>query len=167
VPEGSRPLRFSGREAKTVLRFSHARDEGGFSLIELLVVILIIGILAAIALPSFLSQHNKAFGAQAEEMARSEATAMEAYATGHEGSFTGATLAALHTIEPTIPTTTSGTNTHPKGEPEEVSGTSYRVAVVAEAAGTEFVVKRKPNGESEYTCSPANITNGCPSSGEW
>jgi prepilin-type N-terminal cleavage/methylation domain-containing protein len=142
-------------------------NEGGFTLIELLVVILIIGILAAIILPSFLSQKNKAFGAQAEEMARSMETAMEAYATNHEGSFTGATLAELHTIEPSIPTATSGTNTHPKGEPEEVSGSSYKVAVIAGPAGTEFVVKRKPNGESEYTCTPPINTNGCPSSGEW
>jgi type IV pilus assembly protein PilA len=143
-------------------------DEGGFTLIELLVVILIIGILAAIALPSFLSQKNKAYAAQAEEMARSMATAMETYATNNEGSYANATLAQLHTIEPTIPTTTSGTKTHPKSTtPEVTGGTEYKVSVIAEPVGTEFYVLRKSNGESEYKCTPANTTNGCPSSGEW
>jgi type IV pilus assembly protein PilA len=47
-------------KARLLQHFLKKKSEGGFTLIELLVVIIIIGILSAIALPSFLNQANRA-----------------------------------------------------------------------------------------------------------
>ena len=58
---------------------SQSSDNQGFTLIELLVVIIIIGILAAIALPSFLNQANKARFAEAKAYIGTMSRLQQAY----------------------------------------------------------------------------------------
>src|SRR3954471_20459626 len=61
------------------IRKAQEEGEGGFTLIELLVVIIIIGILAAIAIPTFLNQRKKGYDAQAKSDLKHIATMQETF----------------------------------------------------------------------------------------
>ena len=76
-------------KAKLLQHFVGKKANGGFTLIELLVVIIIIGILSAIALPSFLNQANKARQSEAKTYVGSMNRAQQAYYM-ENGEFTDA-----------------------------------------------------------------------------
>ncbi len=77
-------------------RIRHSND--GFTLIELLVVIVIIGILLAIAVPSYLSFKDRANNRAAESNIRAAIPSMESFYSTN-GTYIGATPAALKLID--------------------------------------------------------------------
>jgi type IV pilus assembly protein PilA len=141
------------------------RNQDGFTLAELLIVILIIGILSAIAIPAFLGQRARARDTAAKNMVRHAQTAIEShYQAGN--TYTGATVALLQAIEPSLAPGKGPT----LGTPGTLSLTGYVLTVTSKSTNTFTITKVASGvtqGLSNRTCTRPITKGGCKLGGTW
>jgi type IV pilus assembly protein PilA len=121
---------------------AHISDQRGFTMVELLVVILIVGILAIIALPSFIGPRAKGQDDEAQTTIRTAQLAIRTYETDHD-TF-DATRTDLEKIEPTIADASAAF---------DVSGTATTFTISERSSsGTVFTLTRDGSSDTTRTC---------------
>jgi type IV pilus assembly protein PilA len=134
-------------------------SEHGFTLVELLVVIMIVGTLAAIAVPSFLAHRTRAQDGEAKVYVVAAEKAIEVFHTENE-TYAGADQTKLAAIEPAL--------NRARGMTVSGTKTSFDIGIdsATPQGGGRFTVSRADNGIVTRTC--ANAGKGaCGASGDW
>lgn len=138
----------------TLARTRLRDDEDGFTLIELMVVVLIIAILLAIAIPTFLGAQDRARDRGAQSDLRNGITAAKTIATDNAGELDEVTVDELNDAEGAITFDTAAVNT----DTVQVQGGGAAAVAVADwiqlstesESGTVYSIATASTGEVGY-----------------
>jgi type IV pilus assembly protein PilA len=139
----------------------HKGQEEGFTLIELMVVVLIIAILIAIAIPTFLGARQRANNRAAQSSLRNSLTAAKTLFTD-ANTYVGADATALHGVEPSLTFVDPATDsTGPKVvSVKDVDATNWQAAVKS-ASGNCYFIKDQSNGPGTSFATDTTSTDSC------
>ncbi len=116
-------------------KIQEMKDEDGFTLIELMVVVLIIAILIAIAIPTFLGLRSRAQNRAAQSDLRNGLTAAKAFYTDSE-NYDDFDKAAAELTEPSLTF-------------NDTAGSTTEIGIVV-SAGDEVVLTRQSESDEWY-----------------
>lgn len=132
-------------------------DERGMTMVELLTVVVVIGTLAAIAVPAFFHHRDRAQDATAQATVRAAQTAAIEIGQESEGNYRSVNVPHLVDVEPALDDTLL---TVPDAQDD-----SYTVRVQSETGNT-FDIRQNDDGTVDLTCASAD-DGGCSADGTW